>query len=80
MHTSRPWSSVQFHPEARAGPYDTSHVFQDFLDKVMQCKRAGKLIGYSFVRSKHRVPVKRVLILGSGGLSILLETTMTRDS
>ena len=31
-HHSRPWMSVQFHPEAAPGPYDTGYLFDAFLD------------------------------------------------
>jgi len=30
-HRSRPFMSVQFHPEAAPGPYDTGHLFDEFL-------------------------------------------------
>ena len=31
---SKPWSSVQFHPEAAPGPEDASFLFDDFLRRV----------------------------------------------
>lgn len=31
---SKPWSSVQFHPEAMPGPEDASYLFDDFLRRV----------------------------------------------
>jgi carbamoyl-phosphate synthase small subunit len=34
-HTSKPFSSVQFHPEAMGGPLDTQYLFTDFIE---QCK------------------------------------------
>jgi len=34
QHTSRPFYSVQFHPEATPGPEDTEWIFDYFLDKV----------------------------------------------
>ena len=37
-HTSAPFSSVQFHPEAAAGPRDTAYLFDDFLSTVAACK------------------------------------------
>jgi carbamoyl-phosphate synthase small subunit len=37
-HESRPCLAVQFHPEARPGPYDTGWVFDLFL-KVMEAER-----------------------------------------
>ncbi len=33
-HTSRPWFSVQFHPEASPGPEDANYLFDYFLDKI----------------------------------------------
>lgn len=33
-HDSKPWFSVQFHPEANPGPEDTNYLFDYFLDKV----------------------------------------------
>ena len=33
-HTSRPWRSVQFHPEACGGPVDTEFLFDEFIDQV----------------------------------------------
>ncbi|MDO8514058.1 MAG: glutamine-hydrolyzing carbamoyl-phosphate synthase small subunit [bacterium] len=30
-HKTKPWSSVQFHPEASPGPTDTAWIFDDFL-------------------------------------------------
>ena len=33
-HRSRPWRSVQFHPEAAPGPRDTAYLFDDFLAQV----------------------------------------------
>jgi carbamoyl-phosphate synthase small subunit len=34
MHTSLPFMSVQFHPEAAPGPVDTEWVFDFFLEKI----------------------------------------------
>ena len=34
MHTSKPWMSVQFHPEGTPGPWDTEWVFDYFLEKA----------------------------------------------
>ena len=30
-HISKPWFSVQFHPEAAAGPTDTEFLFDEFI-------------------------------------------------
>jgi carbamoyl-phosphate synthase small subunit len=34
-HKSKPYSAVQFHPEAAAGPHDTAFLFNDFIQQVM---------------------------------------------
>lgn len=33
-HTSRPWFSSQFHPEACGGPVDTEFLFDDFISRL----------------------------------------------
>lgn len=38
-HRSRPFSSVQFHPEAAGGPRDTAPLFDEFLRTVRALKR-----------------------------------------
>jgi carbamoyl-phosphate synthase small subunit len=38
-HKFRPIFSVQFHPEAAAGPHDTAFLFDDFLNTVRQVRR-----------------------------------------
>lgn len=38
-HKTLPISSVQFHPEAHAGPDDTNHLFADF---IRQCQATGE--------------------------------------
>jgi carbamoyl-phosphate synthase small subunit len=37
-HTSKPFFSVQFHPEASSGPTDTEFLFDDFIDLVRKYK------------------------------------------
>lgn len=34
IHNKKPFMSVQFHPEATPGPYDTEWIFDYFLEKV----------------------------------------------
>eukprot|EP00741_Cyanophora_paradoxa_P020922 tig00021319_g20198.t1 len=66
-HKSKPFFSVQFHPEAKGGPRDTDFLFDQFLQIVrgeMSWPPPEKLV------VRHRVNVSKVLILGSGGLSI----------
>ncbi|KAI3648996.1 hypothetical protein MP228_006850 [Amoeboaphelidium protococcarum] len=74
-HQSLPYFSVQFHPESNAGPKDTEFLFQKYIDVVRSCSVSGKLAQFPFPSSAevvkpNRVNVKKVLILGSGGLSI----------
>ena len=37
-HINKPFRSVQFHPEARGGPYDTLFMFKDFYDTCCDYK------------------------------------------
>ena len=70
MHTSKPFFTAQFHPEAQGGPTDTAFMFDVFIDKMKNKNNAA----LSFPARKHAVPdppkYKKVLLLGSGGLSI----------
>ncbi|CAK7198527.1 Carbamoyl-phosphate synthase [Sporothrix eucalyptigena] len=80
MHTSRPYFSVQFHPESTPGPRDTEFLFDVFLGAVSNCVTDASHLALpvSFPggtaaennRLHPRVHVKKVLVLGSGGLSI----------
>lgn len=73
-HETLPYFSVQFHPESAPGPWDVEFLFDKFLSLVKQCKDAGKLVSRATNTPAKCVPpredVKKVLILGSGGLSI----------
>lgn len=40
-HRTRPFTSVQFHPEAHPGPTDTDHLFDAFLQTVMNGGRSA---------------------------------------
>jgi carbamoyl-phosphate synthase small subunit len=40
-HVSKPFSSVQFHPEAAPGPRDTEYLFDRFLETVTSSKKGG---------------------------------------
>ena len=68
-----PYFSVQFHPESSPGPLDTEYLFDKFITSVSDCKKAGKLVPLTqpaIPSTPTRHYPKKVLILGSGGLSI----------
>ncbi|CAN6673918.1 multifunctional protein Ura2p [Trichomonascus vanleenenianus] len=77
-HTSKPFFSVQFHPESTPGPRDTEFMFDVFIKSILDHKKTGVLKAIEFPgglkednEKKHpRVKAKKVLVLGSGGLSI----------
>ncbi|NWQ61245.1 CPSM synthase, partial [Neopipo cinnamomea] len=71
MHETRPIFTAQFYPDANPGPRDTEFLFDSFISLV----KNGKGSTISSVLPKagvtaSRVEVSKVLILGSGGLSI----------
>uniref|UniRef100_A0A8C0LIW7 Carbamoyl-phosphate synthetase 2, aspartate transcarbamylase, and dihydroorotase n=1 Tax=Canis lupus dingo TaxID=286419 RepID=A0A8C0LIW7_CANLU len=83
VHDTLPFFSVQFHPEHQAGPSDMELLFDIFLETVKEAT-AGNPGGWT-VRERliERLcppgiptpgsglpPPRKVLILGSGGLSI----------
>ena len=78
-HETKPFFSVQFHPEAGGGPKDAEGLFDMFLDSVQRCSKGesvcikemviARFAPIQVVESKD-ADVKKVLILGSGGLSI----------
>jgi carbamoylphosphate synthase small subunit len=37
-HKTRPFFSVQFHPEASSGPTDTEYLFDEFLAMIAQTR------------------------------------------
>eukprot|EP01052_Picozoa_sp_SAG31_P014554 SAG31_NODE_908_length_11081_cov_76.367146_3_plen_2133_part_00 len=81
-HKSKPFFSVQFHPEASAGPQDMFVLFDIFMDLVRGdgSKSAAALLHDALGQEKPAIPAdrvgggvimpKKVLVLGSGGLSI----------
>lgn len=74
----KPFFSVQFHPESTPGPRDTEFLFDVFIQNIVDCGTVNKLVPISMPGGKKednekRVPratVQKVLVLGSGGLSI----------
>ncbi|CAG8903275.1 unnamed protein product [Penicillium egyptiacum] len=79
-HTSRPFFSVQFHPESTPGPRDTEYLFDVFINTIQSTIASPEALNLpvSFpggtkaenILAAPRVSVKKVLVLGSGGLSI----------
>ncbi|XP_045519117.1 CAD protein isoform X2 [Pieris brassicae] len=75
-HKSLPYFSVQFHPEHTAGPTDLECLFDVFIDLVKLYKNKKQAVVNELIIDKLKyTPVlqdrpKKVLILGSGGLSI----------
>ena len=79
-HVSKPYFSVQFHPESTPGPRDTEYLFDIFIDTIVSTIADSKLLttpvhfpggdAAENERLHPKVDVKKVLVLGSGGLSI----------
>ncbi|KAI0791409.1 carbamoyl-phosphate synth [Abortiporus biennis] len=74
----KPFFSVQFHPESTPGPRDTEFLFDVFIQNIVDCTTTGSLVPIEMPGGKKedneklvpRADVQKVLILGSGGLSI----------
>jgi len=67
IHTHKPFFSVQFHPEASGGPFDTAFLFDKFVGHVRSIPQPLVLQTESaYVKRTY----KKVLVVGSGGLSI----------
>jgi carbamoyl-phosphate synthase/aspartate carbamoyltransferase len=79
-HISKPYFSVQFHPESTPGPRDTEFLFDVFIDTIVSTIADDQLLAAPVKfpggdaaeneRLHPKVDVKKVLVLGSGGLSI----------
>lgn len=77
-HKTKPFFSVQFHPEHNAGPRDAEFLFDIFVESVRN--HLEGINGFNQVEAIHKylnlnqsqkpIGIKKVLILGSGGLSI----------
>jgi len=66
-NTHKPFFSVQFHPEACGGPVDTAFLFERFVGHVRNIPQPMELMPpHSYDRKNY----KKVLVVGSGGLSI----------
>ncbi|ODV88986.1 hypothetical protein CANCADRAFT_32390 [Tortispora caseinolytica NRRL Y-17796] len=74
----RPFFSVQFHPESTPGPRDTEFLFDTFIDAIQTSIAKGCIGPVLFpgglkaenAAAHPNTNVQKVLILGSGGLSI----------
>ncbi|OJJ37755.1 hypothetical protein ASPWEDRAFT_107501 [Aspergillus wentii DTO 134E9] len=79
-HVSRPYFSVQFHPESTPGPRDTEYLFDVFINSIQETIASSDALSKPVtfpggtkeenVKKAPRVHAKKVLVLGSGGLSI----------
>ncbi|CAI4225817.1 unnamed protein product [Auanema sp. JU1783] len=77
VHRTKPFFSVQFHPEHTAGPTDCEFLFDIFVEAVQKTAKKEKVSVDKMIHehllfdSKYSVKEqKKVLILGSGGLTI----------
>lgn len=59
-HRTKPFFSVQFHPEGRCGPQDTEYLFADFVENVKKSR----------MRMDSKFKPRKVLVLGAGGIVI----------
>ncbi|XP_064626437.1 multifunctional protein CAD-like isoform X2 [Lineus longissimus] len=81
IHNRKPFFTVQFHPEHMGGPKDLELLFDVFIDQVKAQKAGDKSLSVkdrlNLKLEYHQKPYeispvrpRKVLILGSGGLSI----------
>lgn len=76
--TQHPYFSVQFHPESAPGPKDTEFLFDVFIASVLRFAQDKTFLPVTMpggdihenIAKNPRATVKKVLVLGSGGLSI----------
>ncbi|KAI6183142.1 CAD protein [Aphelenchoides bicaudatus] len=77
VHSELPFFSVQFHPEHAAGPTDMECLFDVFVDLMQQWKSGQQTSVNSLINQRLHYEChydagtqRKVLIIGSGGLSI----------
>ena len=67
IHSYKPFFSVQFHPEASGGPMDTAFLFEKFIKRIRGEHEELTLLN----PNTYDLNIyKKVLLVGSGGLSI----------
>ncbi|XP_014667039.1 PREDICTED: carbamoyl-phosphate synthase [ammonia], mitochondrial-like [Priapulus caudatus] len=69
-HENRPIFTAQFHPEHKGGPTDTEFLFDTFMAMVNKKVRSITSLVETLPPKPQRVKASKVLVLGSGGLSI----------
>ena len=69
-HTSKPWMSAQFHPEACSGPVDTEFLFDEFAAMLDAAGSGEFAIRQQGEANSAEREIKKVLLLGSGALKI----------
>lgn len=62
-----PFYSVQFHPEAKGGPYDTDFLFNRFISEMEKARKPSSSKYWTLPAKSN---TSKVLLLGSGGLQI----------
>ena len=70
IHNSLPYFGVQFHPEAKNGPRDTEYLFDIFISKVRKNNYININRNYGYYHRIKNRDINKILLLGSGGLSI----------
>uniref|UniRef100_A0A6P7G082 Multifunctional protein CAD n=1 Tax=Diabrotica virgifera virgifera TaxID=50390 RepID=A0A6P7G082_DIAVI len=76
IHTKLPYFSVQFHPEHMAGPEDLECLFDIFIEAVKNDVKNNikesmtTKLKFKIEKPITQLPLKKILIIGSGGLSI----------
>lgn len=79
-HQSKPWFSVQFHPEAASGPTDTEFLFDVYIKtlsaqhksipELIEDELDSRLVTKQEYKGAEKGSIKKVLLLGSGALKI----------
>ncbi|GCB61260.1 hypothetical protein scyTo_0009304 [Scyliorhinus torazame] len=71
VHETKPIFTAQFHPEAKGGPTDTEFLFDAFISLIKKGKGTSiASVMPAVPPPPERLKVSKVLVLGSGGLSI----------